>query len=41
MNIHGNADSHLDALSHVQYHGTLYNGVPADQVGVPGTGAVP
>ena len=34
MNIHGNADSHLDALSHVQYQGTLYNGVPADKVGV-------
>ena len=36
MNIHGNADSHLDALSHVQYQGTLYNGVPTDQVGVSG-----
>src|SRR5512132_3103744 len=36
MNIHGNADSHLDALTHVQYQGTLYNGVPADQVGVSG-----
>jgi len=34
MNIHGNADSHLDGLSHVQYQGTLYNGVPADKVGV-------
>ena len=34
MNIHGNADSHLDALSHVLYQGTLYNGVPADKVGV-------
>ena len=31
MNIHGNADSHLDALSHVLYQGTLYNGVPADK----------
>ena len=36
MNIHGNADSHLDALSHVLYQGTLYNGVPADKVGVSG-----
>ena len=36
MNIHGNADSHLDALTHVLYQGTLYNGVPADKVGVPG-----
>ncbi len=41
MNIHGNADSHLDALSHVQYQGTLYNGVPADKVGVPADRAVP
>jgi kynurenine formamidase len=29
MNIHGNADSHLDALSHVIFDGKLYNGVPA------------
>lgn len=36
MNIHGNADSHLDALSHVMYQGTLYNGVPVDKVGVSG-----
>jgi hypothetical protein len=34
MNIHGDADSHLDALSHVLYQGTLYNGVPAHKVGV-------
>ena len=26
MNIHGNADSHLDALCHVAFDGTLYNG---------------
>jgi kynurenine formamidase len=38
MNIHGNADSHLDALCHVMYEGTLYNGVPADKVGVSGVG---
>jgi hypothetical protein len=30
MNIHGNADSHIDALSHVIFDGTLYNGVSAD-----------
>ena len=32
MNIHGNADSHLDALCHVIFDGGLYNGVPADAV---------
>jgi kynurenine formamidase len=32
MNVHGNADSHMDALCHVMYDGTLYNGVPADTV---------
>jgi kynurenine formamidase len=32
MNIHGNADSHIDALCHVMFDGTLYNGVPADTV---------
>ncbi|MEV0268278.1 cyclase family protein [Hamadaea sp. NPDC050747] len=32
LNIHGNADTHLDALCHVIYDGTLYNGVPADFV---------
>jgi kynurenine formamidase len=36
MNIHGNADSHLDALCHVLYEGTLYNGVPLDKIGVSG-----
>ncbi|MCC9306005.1 cyclase family protein [Kitasatospora sp. RB6PN24] len=29
MNVHGDADSHLDALCHVVYEGTLYGGVPA------------
>src|SRR6516225_3309626 len=29
MNIHGNADSHIDALCHVIFDGTLYNGVAA------------
>jgi kynurenine formamidase len=32
MNIHGNADSHIDALCHVMYDGTLYNGISADSV---------
>jgi kynurenine formamidase len=27
MNMHGDVDSHLDALCHVSYKGTLYNGV--------------
>ncbi len=31
LNIHGNVDSHVDALSHVIYNGTLYNGLrPGD-----------
>ena len=34
MNIHGNADSHIDALCHVSFDGGLYNGVPA---GLPST----
>ena len=32
MNIHGNADSHIDALCHVIFDGKLYNGVSADAV---------
>jgi hypothetical protein len=32
MNIHGDADSHIDALCHVSYNGVLYNGVTADVV---------
>ena len=36
MNIHGNADSHLDALCHVIYDRHLYNGVPADTVTMDG-----
>jgi kynurenine formamidase len=32
MNIHGNADSHIDALCHVAFDGCLYNGVPASAV---------
>lgn len=33
LHIHGDADSHLDALCHVAFDGTLYNQVPADQAG--------
>jgi kynurenine formamidase len=36
MNIHGNADTHVDALSHVVYDGRLYNNRPADIVGDTG-----
>jgi kynurenine formamidase len=36
MNVHGNADSHMDALCHVMYDGTLYNGVPAGTVSSKG-----
>jgi kynurenine formamidase len=32
MNVHGDVDSHIDALCHVSYGGTLYNGVPASVV---------
>jgi len=32
MNIHGNADSHIDALCHVIFDGKLYNGVSADTI---------
>jgi Putative cyclase len=32
MNIHGNADSHVDALCHVIFDRTLYNGLAADTV---------
>src|SRR5580700_1355093 len=36
MNIHGNADSHIDAPSHVIFDGKLYNGVAADAVTATG-----
>ena len=32
MNIHGDVDSHIDALCHVSFDGALYNGVPAGVV---------
>jgi len=36
MNVHGNADSHIDALCHVIYRALLYNGVPADSITASG-----
>jgi kynurenine formamidase len=36
MNIHGNADTHIDALCHVIYQARLYNDVPADTVSAAG-----
>jgi kynurenine formamidase len=32
LNIHGDVDSHIDALCHVIYDGTLHGGVPASDV---------
>ncbi len=40
MNVHGNADSHIDALCHVSYHGKLYNGVAPDAVTSQGASAL-
>ena len=36
MNIHGNADSHIDALCHVIFDGALYNGISANAVTAAG-----
>jgi kynurenine formamidase len=36
LNIHGNADSHIDALCHVMFDGKLYNGIAADAVTAAG-----
>jgi kynurenine formamidase len=36
MSIHGNADSHIDALCHVIFDGTLYNGLSAGAVTATG-----
>ena len=30
INVHGNADSHMDALCYAMYRKELYNGVPAE-----------
>ncbi|RKE17330.1 cyclase family protein [Streptomyces sp. TLI_171] len=40
MNVHGDADSHLDALCHVVYDGTLFGGVPAQSLSAEGAGAL-
>lgn len=40
MNVHGDADSHLDALCHVVYDGTLHGGVPASSVTAEGATAL-
>lgn len=40
MNVHGDADSHLDALCHVIYDGTLYGGVDANSVTASGATAL-
>jgi kynurenine formamidase len=32
MNVHGDVDSHIDALCHVSHDGALYNGVPPGTV---------
>ena len=36
FNVHGDSDSHIDALCHAMYHKTLYNHVPAAAVTRPG-----
>ncbi|WP_328482036.1 cyclase family protein [Streptomyces sp. NBC_00377] len=40
MNVHGDADSHLDALCHVIYDGTLHGGVSASSVTAGGATAL-
>ncbi|WP_407289154.1 cyclase family protein [Streptomyces sp. BP-8] len=40
MNVHGDADSHLDALCHVIFDGELHGGVPASSVTPDGAGAL-
>ncbi|MET9542731.1 cyclase family protein [Streptomyces sp. NPDC006553] len=40
MNVHGDADSHIDALCHVIYDGTLHGGVAASSVTPHGAGAL-
>ncbi len=37
---HGDAHSHIDALCHVAFRGSLYNGVPAASVTTTGAGAL-
>ncbi|GGR47261.1 cyclase family protein [Streptomyces netropsis] len=40
MNVHGDADSHIDALCHVIYDGTLHGGVAASSVTAYGATAL-
>ncbi|MEU9859411.1 cyclase family protein [Streptomyces sp. NPDC047971] len=40
MNVHGDADSHLDALCHVVLDGELYGGVPASSITPEGARAL-
>ncbi|MFE2150277.1 cyclase family protein [Streptomyces lavendulae] len=40
MNVHGDADSHLDALNHVIFDGRLYGGAPAGDAGAAGPRAL-
>jgi kynurenine formamidase len=40
LNIHGDADSHLDALCHVIFDGHLYNGVDATKITADGARAL-
>ncbi|HEY3479731.1 MAG TPA: cyclase family protein, partial [Streptomyces sp.] len=40
MTVHGDVDSHLDALCHVIYDGTLHGGVPAGTVTADGAAAL-
>ncbi|MEV6192867.1 cyclase family protein [Streptomyces sp. NPDC051920] len=40
MNVHGDTDSHLDALCHVIYRGTLHGGVDAGSVTASGATAL-
>ncbi|MGW0184671.1 cyclase family protein [Streptomyces sp. NPDC003362] len=40
MNVHGDADSHIDALCHVIYDGTLHGGIPASTVTEDGAEAL-
>lgn len=40
MNVHGDADSHIDALCHVIYDGTLHGGVAASSVTASGATAL-
>ena len=40
LNVHGNADSHIDALSHVIYDAKLYNNVSAETITATGPTAL-